>query len=98
MQTGVCNIEDERLLFTGSDQSPPEYVVTQPFSFSPNGLSEACSAPCLCGPGGYSDNFDTGSYRYYISTYVMCLFKLIFSMTNKLICTHVWYSIPISTL
>ena len=64
IQTDVCNVDDEQLVFAGGDQPLPEYVLTQPFSFSSNSLVQACTAPCLCGPGGYSDNFDSGSYRY----------------------------------
>lgn len=60
----MCGVDDEQLVFTGGDQTPPEYILTPPFSFNPNGLAEACTAPCLCGAGGYGDNFNTGSYRY----------------------------------
>ena len=64
LQGNVCGIEDERLTFTGSNRSPSEYLLTQPFSFGSNSQSEVCTAPCLCGAGGYTDDFDSGSYRY----------------------------------
>ena len=60
----MCGVDDDGLVFTGSSGSPSEYVLTRPFSFGANSQSEVCTAPCLCGPGGYSDDFDTGSYRY----------------------------------
>ncbi|XP_065903817.1 reelin-like [Dysidea avara] len=63
IQDNVCSINDKQLLFTGSSGSPSEYVLTPPFSFGSNSQSEVCSAPCLCGPGGYSDDFDSASYR-----------------------------------
>ena len=64
LQDSVCGIDEEGLVFTGSSGSPSEYVLTPPFSFGSNSQSEVCSAPCLCGPGGYSDDFDSASYRY----------------------------------
>ena len=63
LQANVCGVDDERLVFTGSSGSPSEYVLTPPFWFGSNSQSELCSAPCLCGPGGYSDDFDSASYR-----------------------------------
>ena len=55
------NISEKGFSFAGSSRLPLEYVLTQPFSF---GQSEVCTAPCLCGPGGYSDDFDSASNRY----------------------------------
>jgi len=60
----MCNVSEKRLVFTGSSGSPLEYVLTPPFSFESNNQSKVCSAPCLCGSGGYSDDFDSASYRY----------------------------------
>ncbi|XP_065903815.1 reelin-like [Dysidea avara] len=64
IEDSVCGIDEEGLVFTGSSGSPSEYVLTPPFSFGSNSQSEVCSAPCLCGPGGYSDDFDSASYSY----------------------------------
>jgi len=62
LQANVCGVDDEGLVSIGSS-GPSEYVLTPPFSFGSNSQSEVCSAPCLCGPGGYSDDFDSASYR-----------------------------------
>ena len=59
----MCGVDDNGLVFAGSSGSPSEYVLTQPFSFGANSQSVVCTT-CLCGPGGYRDDFDSGSYRY----------------------------------
>ena len=86
------NISEKGFSFAGSSRLPLGYVLTQPFSFGANSQSEVCTAPCLCGPGGYSDDFDSASYRYRYTC------RCILSISTMIVDIDVMYSIIVLLL